>query len=107
MATPMQADPKYYGMDSFFGDDYPLSQATGYGVLLGFGAMFALLASAITWLNGRFNATTVSSEEFNTAGRDIGIGLTACGIVSTWTWAATILQSANVAFRYGVSGPFW
>lgn len=103
----MQADPKYYGMDSFFGDDYPLSQATGYGVLLGFGAMFALLASAITWLNGRFNGTTVSSEEFNTAGRDIGIGLTACGIVSTWTWAATILQSANVAFRYGVSGPFW
>jgi hypothetical protein len=24
-----------------------------------------------------------------------------------WTWAATLLQSANVAFKYGVSGPFW
>lgn len=24
-----------------------------------------------------------------------------------WTWAATILQSSNVAWQYGVSGPFW
>jgi urea-proton symporter len=28
-------------------------------------------------------------------------------IVSQWTWAATLLQSSNVAWRYGVSGPFW
>lgn len=24
-----------------------------------------------------------------------------------WTWAATILQSSNVAWQYDVSGPFW
>lgn len=24
-----------------------------------------------------------------------------------WTWAATLLQSSNVAYKYGVSGPFW
>jgi Na+/proline symporter len=24
-----------------------------------------------------------------------------------WTWAATLLQSSNVAWNYGVSGPFW
>ena len=23
------------------------------------------------------------------------------------TWAATLLQSSNVAYKYGVSGPFW
>jgi Na+/proline symporter len=103
----MVADEKYRGMQSFFDEAAPLDEGVGYGVLLGFGAMFALLASAITWLNARFNGMAVSSEEFNTAGRDVGIGLTACGIVSTWTWAATILQSANVAFRYGISGPFW
>lgn len=34
-------------------------------------------------------------------------GLIACDIVSKWTWAATLLQSANVAFQYGISGPFW
>ena len=34
-------------------------------------------------------------------------GLTASVIVSQWTWAATLLQSSNVACKYGVSGPFW
>ena len=28
-------------------------------------------------------------------------------VVSQWTWAATLLQSSNVAWQYGVSGPFW
>lgn len=27
--------------------------------------------------------------------------------MNQWTWAATILQSSNVAWQYGVSGPFW
>ena len=40
-------------------------------------------------------------------GRDIKVGLTAAVIVSQWTWAATLLQSSNVAWQYGVSGPFW
>jgi urea-proton symporter len=37
----------------------------------------------------------------------IKTGLTASVIVSHWTWAATLLQSSNVAWQYGVSGPFW
>jgi urea-proton symporter len=44
---------------------------------------------------------------YSTAGRMIKTGLTASVIVSQWTWAATILQSSNVAWLYGVSGPFW
>jgi hypothetical protein len=24
-----------------------------------------------------------------------------------WTWAATLLQSSNVAYKFGVAGPFW
>ena len=43
----------------------------------------------------------------STAGRMIKTGLTASVIVSQWTWAATLLQSSNVAWAYGVSGPFW
>jgi len=27
--------------------------------------------------------------------------------VSQWTWAATLLQSSNVAWQYGITGPFW
>jgi Na+/proline symporter len=37
----------------------------------------------------------------------IKTGLTASVIVSQWTWAATLLQSSNVAWQYGVSGHFW
>lgn len=43
----------------------------------------------------------------STAGRSVKTGLTASVIVSQWTWAATLLQSSNVAWQYGVSGPFW
>jgi urea-proton symporter len=49
----------------------------------------------------------LTSEDFNTAGRSIKTGLTASNVVSQWTWAATLLQSSNVAWQYGVSGPFW
>lgn len=44
---------------------------------------------------------------FNTAGRSIKSGLVAAAVVSSWTWAATLLQSTGVCYRYGVSGPFW
>lgn len=48
-----------------------------------------------------------NSEVYSTAGRSISAGLTAADVVSKWTWAATLLQSSNVAWNYGVSGPFW
>ncbi len=46
-------------------------------------------------------------SHYSTAGRMVKTGLTASVIVSQWTWAATLLQSSNVAWQYGVSGPFW
>ena len=61
----------------------------------------------MVYLDKRFNGTNISSEFFNTAGRTVKTGLTAAVIVSQWTWAATLLQSSNVAYLYGVSGPFW
>lgn len=51
--------------------------------------------------------STHRSEEFNTASRSVKPGLIAAGIVSAWTWAATLLQSSTVAYQYGVAGPFW
>ena len=60
------------------------------------------------YIERRFGShRALSSEDFNTAGRSIKTGLTASNVVSQWTWAATLLQSSNVAFEYGVSGPFW
>ena len=34
-------------------------------------------------------------------------GLVAAAVVSSWTWAATLLQSSAVAYKYGISGPFF
>lgn len=87
------------------------------------------------WLEKRYLGSRHTSEWFNTAGRNVKTGLIASVIVSQakffnlqmpydvhldrfyihlnsgfilqLTWAATILQSSNVAWEYGVSGPFW
>merc|ERR1711966_243935 len=93
--------------ESFFGDTYVLPQAAGYGIVIGFGIFFSLVTGLILKANRRYGGVNVSSEYFNTAGRNVKTGLTASVIVSQWTWAATLLQSSNVAYQYGVSGPFW
>ncbi|MED6142968.1 urea active transporter [Stylosanthes scabra] len=54
------------------------------------------------WLEKRYVGSRHTSEWFNTAGRSVKTGLIASVIVSQWTWAATILQSSNVAWEYGV-----
>ncbi|KAJ8605014.1 hypothetical protein CTAYLR_004552 [Chrysophaeum taylorii] len=102
-----QMDSKYYGDETFFENKAPLPQWSGYAIVVGFGVFFSFVTSGIVWLEAKFTGTKVTSEFFNTAGRDIKIGLTASVIVSQWTWAATLLQSSNVAWQFGVSGPFW
>jgi Na+/proline symporter len=79
----------------------------GYFIVIGLGLVFSLLTSGMVWLDEKFGGASNTSENFSTAGRSIKMGLTACDIVSKWTWAATLLQSSNVAWQYGVSGPFW
>ncbi|KAF2258220.1 Na+/solute symporter [Lojkania enalia] len=87
--------------------DKPLGQAWGYGILLGLGFLFALLMIFTTWMLKRYNNELQTSEMFSTAGRTVKSGLVAAAVVSSWTWAATLLQSSSIAFRYGVSGPLW
>ncbi|GLC42948.1 hypothetical protein PLESTB_000288800 [Pleodorina starrii] len=100
--------PQYLGSCSFFGSgDTALPQGLGWFILLGLGAVFALIPTFLVWFDRTFGGGTKDSENFSTAGRSIKAGLTACDIVAKWTWAATLLQSSNVAFSFGVSGPFW
>jgi urea-proton symporter len=61
----------------------------------------------VTWVLKRYNHELQTSEMFSTAGRTVKSGLVASAVVSSWTWAATLLQSSGIAYRYGVSGPFW
>ncbi|KAG2496328.1 hypothetical protein HYH03_005559 [Edaphochlamys debaryana] len=84
-----------------------LPQGLGWFILVGLGALFALVPTLLVWIDRRFLGGGRDSESFATGGRTIKSGLTACDIVAKWTWAATLLQSANVAWSFGVSGPFW
>jgi Na+/proline symporter len=84
-----------------------LHEAVGWLVVLGFGIMFTVVTVFLSRYEYRILGTEQSSEQFNTAGRDIGPGLTAAVIVSQWTWAATLLMSSNMGFTVGISGPFW
>ncbi|OHW90151.1 sodium symporter family protein [Colletotrichum incanum] len=84
-----------------------LHQGWGYGLMIGLGVLFAVFMIIITWALKRYNYELQTSEMFTTAGRSLKSGLVASSVLSTWTWAATLLQSTAVAYKYGVSGPVW
>jgi len=83
-----------------------MSTGAGYAMMLGFGFALTAITLGLSALE-RMMGNVSTSEHFNTAGREIKTGLTASVIVSQWTWAATLLQSSNVAWQYGITGPFW
>jgi Na+/proline symporter len=76
----------------------PLSQAVGYGVVVGVGFLFAFAMILTTFVLKRYNYELQTSEMFSTAGRTVKSGLVASAVVSSWTWAATLLQSSSVAY---------
>lgn len=85
-----------------------LSPAFGYGIVIGIGGFFALMMLGLTYLQNRYTLySTGQSEEFNTASRSVKPGLIAAGIVSSWTWSATLLTSSTFAYSYGIDGPMW
>ncbi|KAH9916600.1 Na+/solute symporter [Epithele typhae] len=85
-----------------------LNEGVGYGVVVGVGFFFAALMLVLTTLQAKFsNFSPRSSEEFTSASRSVKPGLVCCGIVSAWTWSATLLQSSTAAYTFGVSGPWW
>ncbi|KAI0777651.1 urea transporter [Trametes elegans] len=85
-----------------------LPQGAGYGVVVGIGLFFSAFMLGLTAIQSRYTGfSPKNSEEFNSASRSIKPGLIASGIVSAWTWAATLLQSSAVAYKDGISGPWW
>jgi len=84
-----------------------MSEGAAWGLMIGFGLGLTALTVALTFIERMFSTEAASSEQFNTAGRSVKVGLTGSVIVSQWTWAATLLQSSNVAWQYGITGPFW
>lgn len=76
--------------------------------MAGIGAVFTLVMIATTQFQNRYTQfSSKQSEEFNTASRSVKPGLIVAGIVSSWTWSATLLTSSTFAYAYGISGPMW
>lgn len=101
-------DAKYNGQCEFFHTgEAALPEGLGWFILCGLGAVFGFITAGLVWIDIKYGGFNTSSEHFSTAGRSIKAGLTACDIVAKWTWAATLLQSSNVAYKFGISGPFW
>ena len=86
----------------------PLSQGWGYGVILGIGIAFAVAMMGITHLLRKYGHEDNSSfETYTTAGRSVGVGLTATAVISSWAWSTALLSSGVVTYSYGVGGAYW
>lgn len=94
-------------MSDTFQIDPPFGQGTGYGLVIGLGALFAVGMTAVSWGLSRFGNEIQDSEMFMTAKHSVKTGLTASAVVSSWTIAATLLTSTTYGYLYGVSGPYW
>ncbi|PWY99764.1 hypothetical protein BCV70DRAFT_237646 [Testicularia cyperi] len=82
----------------------PLSQGVGYGVVVGLGALFAIVVVGISRSLIRYAGISKDAEEFSVARRSLGTGLTAAAVISSWTWSTTLLSSVSTAYNYGVAG---
>lgn len=87
--------------------EIPLPQGAGYAIVVGLGMVFSVGMILTTFILRRYQKEIVTSEEFSTAGRSVKTGLIAAAVVSSWTWAATLLQSSTQAYKNGISGPFF
>lgn len=84
-----------------------LPQAAGYAVVVGLGAVFAAGMVLTTFCLKRYNKEIMTAEEFSTAGRSVKKFLLSSAVVSSWTWAATLLTSTVQVYNNGVSGALY
>lgn len=91
----------------------------------GIGLFFSAFMIGLTAVQTRYTSfSPKNADEFSSASRSVKPGLIASAVVSAWTWAATLvyvlsscnehhelnpsqLQSSAVAYKYGISGPWW
>ena len=85
-----------------------LPQGAGYAVIIGLGLFFAVLMNVITWIQNKYTRTHSDTvDEFTASSRNVPFGLICCGIVSSWTWSLTLLQSATESYNLGINGSYY
>ncbi|CCE72652.1 Piso0_000242 [Millerozyma farinosa CBS 7064] len=85
----------------------PLPQGAGYAVVVGLGFVFAAAMMLTTYVLRRYNREVITAEEFATAGRSVKKSLISAAVVSSWTWAATLLTSTTQTYSNGIAGAFY
>ena len=76
-----------------------LPEHVGWFIVVGLGAIFAVVISVEIKLEEKYLGVKETSEWFNTAGRTIKTGLTAAAIVSGWTWAVHFYSHLRLHFN--------
>ncbi|KAI0470771.1 hypothetical protein GGR56DRAFT_113735 [Xylariaceae sp. FL0804] len=85
----------------------PLPQGVAYGLVCGFGIVFALTMNLITWISRRYLQESTDANMLMTAKKSVKSGLVAAAVVSSWCYAATILNSVRLTYLYGFAGLWW
>ncbi|KAF2768790.1 SSS family solute:Na+ symporter [Teratosphaeria nubilosa] len=85
-----------------------VDQGTGYGLIIGLGALFAILILISVRVQRRYLLEDSDhAEMFMVANRSIGTGLTASAVFSSWMWINESMYSTVFAYRWGVAAPVW
>ncbi|RLV94732.1 Urea active transporter, partial [Spathaspora sp. JA1] len=87
---------------------YLLSQASGYGILVGVGALFAGGMILTTKLLQRYmNENANNTETFSVADRSVGTFLSASAVYSSWSWATEFLWVSTMVYSYGIQASYY
>lgn len=85
-----------------------LGQASGYGVLVGVGALFAGGMILTTNLLKKYlNENANSTETFSVANRTVGTALSASAVYSSWSWATELLWCTTMVYNYGIQASYY
>ncbi|TKA72534.1 hypothetical protein B0A55_06429 [Friedmanniomyces simplex] len=85
-----------------------LSQATGYGLIIGLSVAFCIIIIGAVKIQKRYlSEDSDHSEMFMVANRSVGKGLTASAVFSSWMWINESVFSAAYTYKWGVALPIW
>ncbi|KAL6927037.1 hypothetical protein ACO0SA_004125 [Hanseniaspora valbyensis] len=83
-----------------------LNPQDGYAIVVGFSAFFCLSMIFVSFCLKKYKKEVMTSENFATAGRSIGKFLSSSSVVSSWTWASTLLTSSALTYENGIGSAY-
>ena len=100
-----------------------LTQAEGYGIIVGLSVLFCLIIVAAVQIQKRYlSEDSDESEMFMVANRSVGTGLTASAVFSSWfvnhhanqayanhsrMWINESVFAAAYTYKWGIALPIW